>query len=51
MGEMRSVYEILNLKRHSSRPRYRWMDIKMGLKRIRYEGVDWIQLAWDEIQW
>jgi hypothetical protein len=39
-------------KRLLGRPVYRWEDtIKMDLKEIGYEGVEWIQLAEDRVQW
>jgi hypothetical protein len=35
-------------KRHLSRPRHRWEDgIKMDLREISWEDVEWIQLAQD----
>jgi hypothetical protein len=50
MGEKRNAYRILvgNLegKRPLERPRCRWVDnIKMDLREIRWDGVDWIDLA------
>jgi hypothetical protein len=34
------------------RPRHRWEDnLKVNLKSIWFEGVDWIQLAQDRFQW
>jgi hypothetical protein len=34
------------------KPRIKWNDIiKIHLAEIRYEGVDWIQLAQDRVQW
>jgi hypothetical protein len=34
------------------RPRHRWEDnIKMGLREIGWDGVDWIDLAQDRDQW
>jgi hypothetical protein len=33
-------------------PRYRWEDnIRMDLREIGWEGVEWIRLAWDKDQW
>jgi hypothetical protein len=51
-GEMRSSYNILvgkpEGKRPLGRPRRRWLDnIKMYLRKIGLEGVDWIHLAHD----
>jgi hypothetical protein len=39
-------------KRPLGRPRCRWEDnIKMDLREIRINGVNWIQLAQDRVQW
>jgi hypothetical protein len=39
-------------KRPLGRPRHRWEDnIKMDLREIRLQGVDWIYLAYDRDQW
>jgi hypothetical protein len=53
---MRSAYKILVGKpkgmRPLGRPRRRWEDnIAMDLRRIRWEGVEWIELAQDRDQW
>jgi hypothetical protein len=50
MGEMRNVYRILvgkpEGKRECGRFRCRWEDnLRMDLREIRWEGVDWIHLA------
>jgi hypothetical protein len=50
MGEGRGVYRFLvgrpKGKRPLGRPRCRWEDnIKMDLREIRIDGVNWIQLA------
>jgi hypothetical protein len=55
MGEGRGVYRVLvgmpEGKRPLERPRRRWEDnIKMGLKEIRIDGANWIQLAQDRVQ-
>jgi hypothetical protein len=47
---VRSVYKILvgkpKGKRPLGRPSYRWMNnIKLDLKEIGYEDLDWIQVA------
>jgi len=52
MGEMRNAYKILVGKPEGKRPlgrhRHRWEDnIRMGLREIGSEGVDWIHLAQD----
>jgi transcription termination factor 2 len=56
MGETRNVYRILvgkaERKRPLGRPRCRWVDnIKMDLREIGWDGVDWIKLAQDRDQW
>jgi hypothetical protein len=39
-------------KRQLGRPRRRWVDnIKMNLKEIKCNGMDWIELAQDRDQW
>jgi hypothetical protein len=39
-------------KRPLGRPRRRWVDnIKMDLREIRWDGMDWIELAQDREQW
>jgi hypothetical protein len=39
-------------KRPLGRPRRRWVDnIKMDLREIGWNGVDWIDLAQDRDQW
>jgi hypothetical protein len=39
-------------KRPLGRPRRRWVDdIKMDLREIGWDGVDWIKLAQDRDQW
>jgi hypothetical protein len=39
-------------KRPLVRPRRRWVDnIKMDLREIRCDGVDWIEMAQDRGQW
>jgi hypothetical protein len=53
MREKRNAYRILvgkpEGKRPLGRPRRRWVDsIKMDL---RYDGMDWIDLAQDRDQW
>jgi hypothetical protein len=37
-------------KRPPGRPRHRWEDIRMDLREIGWEGVDWICLAQDRDQ-
>jgi hypothetical protein len=56
MEEGRGVYRILvrrpEGKRPLGRPRRRWEDnIKMDLRKIGIEGVNWIQLAQDSVEW
>jgi hypothetical protein len=51
MGEKRNAYRILVEKPESKRPR-RWVDnIKMDLREIEWDGMDWIDLAKDWDQW
>jgi hypothetical protein len=56
MGEMRNVYTVLVGKLKGKRPlvrsRSRWEDyIRMDVREIGREGVDWIQLAQNRDQW
>jgi hypothetical protein len=56
MGARRSAYRILVGKpegrRPLRRPRHRWVDnIKMNLRAIEWDGMDWIDLAKDRDQW
>jgi hypothetical protein len=55
-GEKRNAYRILmgkpDGKRSQGRTRHRCVDnIKMDLRGIRQDGVDWIDLALDRDQW
>jgi hypothetical protein len=52
----RNVYRILEGmpegKRPLGRPRHRWVDnIKIYLRKIGWDGMDWIDLAQDRDQW
>jgi hypothetical protein len=56
MGEKRNVYRMLvgkpEGKRPLGRPMRRWENnIRMDLREIGWEGVDWIHLALDRDQW
>jgi hypothetical protein len=56
MGKDRNVYRALmgkpEGKRPLGRPRRRWEDgIRMDLREIGWESVDWIQLAQDRDRW
>jgi hypothetical protein len=54
MGETRNVYAILVGKPEEERPigRRRWVDnIKMDLREIGWDGMDWIELPQDRDQW
>jgi hypothetical protein len=55
-GETRNAYRILvrkpEGKRPLGRPRRRWVhSIKIDLKEIEWDGMDWIDLAQDTDQW
>jgi hypothetical protein len=54
--EKRNAYRILvgnpERKRPLGRPRRRWVDnIKMDLREIGWDGMDWIDLTQDRDQW
>jgi hypothetical protein len=56
MGEGRGVYGVLVGRPKGKRPlgrwRHRWKDnIKMDLREIRINGVNWIWLTQDRVQW
>jgi hypothetical protein len=56
MGETRNAYRILVEKPERKRPlgrsRRRWVDnIKMDLREIGWDGMDWIELVQDRDQW
>jgi transcription termination factor 2 len=56
MGETRNAYRIFvgkpEGKRPLGRPRRRWVDnIKIDLREIGWDGVNWIDLAQDRDQW
>ena len=56
MGERRGVYRVSvgkpEGKRPLGRPRRRWEDnIKMDLKEMGCEGMDWIELSQDRDRW
>jgi hypothetical protein len=55
-GEKSNAYRILvgepEGKRPLARPKRRWVDnIKMDLREIGWDGMDWIDLAQDRDQW
>jgi hypothetical protein len=55
-GETRNAYRVLvgnpEGKRPLGRRRHRWVDnIKMDLREIRCDGMDWIDLAENRDQW
>jgi hypothetical protein len=56
MGSKRNAYRILvenpEGKRPLGRPRRTWVgNIKMDLREIGWDGMDWIELAQDRDQW
>jgi hypothetical protein len=56
MGAKRNAYKILvgkpEGKRPPGRPGRKWVDnIKMDLREIGWDGVDWIDLAQDRDRW
>jgi hypothetical protein len=52
MGEGKGVYWDLVGRRPLGRPRHRWENnIKIDLREIGIDGVNWIQLAQDRVQW
>jgi hypothetical protein len=56
MGEKRNSYRILVGKpegrRPLGRPRRRWVDnMKIDLREIGWDDVDWVDLAQDRDQW
>jgi hypothetical protein len=56
MGEMRNAYNILigkpEWKRPLGRPRHRWKNnIKMHLREIGWEVVEYMHLTQDRDQW
>jgi hypothetical protein len=56
MVEMRNAYKTFigkpEGKRLHGRPRHRWEDnIKMDLREVEWEGLDWIHLSQDRDQW
>jgi hypothetical protein len=56
VGEGRGVYRVLvgrpEGKRPLERPRCRWEDnIKMDVREVGMDGVNWIRLAQDRVRW
>jgi hypothetical protein len=56
MGEEKNAYRVFmgkpEGKRPLERPRHRWqVEIRMDLREIDWEGVEWIQMAQDRDWW
>jgi hypothetical protein len=56
MGEKRTAYRLLVGKPEGkiplARPRRTWVDnIKMDLREVGWDGVDWTDMAQDRDQW
>jgi hypothetical protein len=56
MGKKRNAYRILvgnpEGKKPLGRPRRRWVDnIRMDLREIGWDGVEWMDVAQDRVQW
>jgi hypothetical protein len=56
MGQKRTAYKILvgepEGKRPLGKPRCRWVEhIKMDLREIGWDGIDWIDVTQDRDQW
>jgi hypothetical protein len=56
MGAKNNAYRIfvgkLEVKRLLRKPRHRWVDnIKLDLREVGWDGVNWIDLARDRDQW
>jgi hypothetical protein len=56
MGGMRNAYNILIekplVKRTRGRPMHRWEgNIRMDIKEVVWDSVDWMHLAQDRDQW
>jgi hypothetical protein len=56
MGEKRNAYRTFvgnsEGRRSLGRPRRRWVDnIKIDLREIEWDGMDWIDVAQDRDQW
>jgi hypothetical protein len=46
------AFILIIITRRIGRPRRRWVDnIKMDLRGIKWDGIDWIELAQDRKQW
>jgi hypothetical protein len=54
-GEKLNAYRILVGKPEGKRPlgklTRRWVDIKMNLREVGWDGMDWIDLAQDRDRW
>jgi hypothetical protein len=45
------VHTVVDGKPEENRPLGRWEDMRMDLREIEWEGVDWTHLARDTNQW
>jgi hypothetical protein len=51
MEEKRNAYRTL-MGKPLERPRRRWMDnVKMHLREVEWDGMDWIDMAQDRESW
>jgi hypothetical protein len=55
LGKRRSAFKVLvgkpETKKPLGRPKCRWKDIKIDLREVGWDGIDWIDLAQDRDRW